>query len=166
MTVFIDKKDWFDKKYGRLLSHEHLLNQPNPDFHQSTFRERELMRQTECFINEVIQVLGTHQTFSLIRKYDATIGWLPTLSIQISDDIQSFEAHPILNTKPELFLKFWHGKNYILGGLTEDGIDCSGFTQRYFQEVHYRILPKNSWDQRKLGQSADFKDLKNHDLVF
>jgi len=66
----------------------------------------------------------------------------------------------------EVCLSQWQGVPYVFGGIGPTGIDCSGFTQRFFWDVYGQQLPKNSWDQRKLGAEVAWEDLQHHDLIF
>lgn len=57
------------------------------------------------------------------------------------------------------------GVNYVYGGTTPAGFDCSGFVQYVFAKQGIS-LPRVSRDQYKLGTSVSFSNLKAGDLVF
>lgn len=129
-------------------------------------KDQDDLRQTELFKDEVIRILGLHDQFSLVMKFDKTIGWIPTQNLEMNLILKDFKLPQTLPTSPLEFFKRWLGTPYVWGGLSSSGIDCSGFTQRYFLEIHGIILPKNSWDQRKLRPSKALSDFQDHDLVF
>ncbi|MEM7548549.1 MAG: C40 family peptidase [Bacteroidota bacterium] len=64
----------------------------------------------------------------------------------------------------EIAKKYLHTP-YQWGGRTPFGIDCSGFIQQIFRISGYN-LPRDAWQQSKLGKSIDFEDLRPGDLAF
>ena len=63
------------------------------------------------------------------------------------------EAKTYLNTK------------YVYGGMSREGVDCSGFTSLAFQIVGIR-LPRSSYDQSLYGKSIELTEVKPGDLLF
>lgn len=61
--------------------------------------------------------------------------------------------------------KQYIGVNYVFGGTTPSGFDCSGFTQYVFAKNGIN-LPRVSRDQYMLGTSVSFSNLQAGDLVF
>jgi cell wall-associated NlpC family hydrolase len=57
------------------------------------------------------------------------------------------------------------GKSYKWGGNGPYSYDCSGFTKEVF-ELNGIEIPRNSWNQAKVGQKVDIKNLQKGDLVF
>ncbi len=57
------------------------------------------------------------------------------------------------------------GTPYKYGGLTEDGLDCSGLVTLAFQSVSLK-LPRVSAEMATVGREIDVRDVKVGDLVF
>ncbi len=60
----------------------------------------------------------------------------------------------------------WGAVRYHRGGLTKQGIDCSGFTCRVFNDALSVALPRTSREQARLGERIDRDDLALGDLLF
>ncbi len=75
-----------------------------------------------------------------------------------------FRLDPIdkILKEAEIFL----GVKYLLGGKSKKGIDCSGLTQMVYKNSFNIILPKHSWDQKKMGRKINLKNIKSGDLIF
>jgi len=57
------------------------------------------------------------------------------------------------------------GKKYVWGATGPNTYDCSGFTQKIYDDLGIK-LPRVSRDQAKQGKLLKFKELKKGDLVF
>lgn len=65
------------------------------------------------------------------------------------------------------FVDKWYGTNYRLGGFSEQGVDCSGFTKMLYQEVYGKELARTSVEQHKNANREKSHELaKEGDLVF
>jgi cell wall-associated NlpC family hydrolase len=62
--------------------------------------------------------------------------------------------------------KKYLGVKYVLGGKSENGIDCSGLVQVAYKNSLGVILPKYSWDQKEMGIKIKLKNVKTGDLIF
>jgi len=64
------------------------------------------------------------------------------------------------------FIINWYGTPYKYGGMNEDGIDCSGFTNILYKEIYKIQLPRVSKDIAENVKRKYTEDLKEGDLVF
>jgi len=60
----------------------------------------------------------------------------------------------------------WKGTPYLFGGLSEKGIDCSGFVKKIFWECNRVQLPRNSREQAEYGRSVRKGELAPGDILF
>lgn len=58
------------------------------------------------------------------------------------------------------------GVSYKLGGMDENGIDCSAYTMLVYKNSIGKALPRSSAEQFKQGIPVEPQDLKFGDLVF
>jgi cell wall-associated NlpC family hydrolase len=60
----------------------------------------------------------------------------------------------------------WIGTPYRMGGEDHNGIDCSGYVNRLYQEVAGQALPRSSGDLWQKGEALGIGNLEPGDLVF
>lgn len=60
----------------------------------------------------------------------------------------------------------WEGVRYKFGGNSRQGIDCSAYMQRVFQDEFAVSLPRSTSEQMKLGARVAKSQLHTGDLVF
>ena len=60
----------------------------------------------------------------------------------------------------------WWGTRYCMGGVTDNCIDCSAFTQIVMREVYQQNLPRTSQEQFNACEKIELEDLREGDLVF
>lgn len=60
----------------------------------------------------------------------------------------------------------WTTVPYRRGGLSEGGIDCSGFTKQVFQDALAIVLPHSARAQSRMGSKIARADLMFGDLIF
>ena len=84
-------------------------------------------------------------------------------------------SHPLVNKstdsghiKKVLYSQFdeWQGVRYQRGGLSQRGIDCSGFVHLTFKSKLGMHLPRTTRMQMMVGREIRKNDLKAGDLIF
>lgn len=60
----------------------------------------------------------------------------------------------------------WKGVRYKMGGLSRNGVDCSGFVYRLYKDGLGIKLPRSTELQSQLGEHVSKSQLKVGDLVF
>lgn len=60
----------------------------------------------------------------------------------------------------------WIKTPHRFGGVTQIGVDCSGFTQHIYQTVYRKKIPRNSHQQYIKSQKVTKNRLREGDLVF
>lgn len=60
----------------------------------------------------------------------------------------------------------WHTTPYKLGGLSKQGVDCSGLVYRTFHSKLGCKIPRTTREQVKIGSKVARKNLRTGDLVF
>lgn len=60
----------------------------------------------------------------------------------------------------------WHGTPYRWGGVSRDGVDCSGFVMNLYQDLFDLPLPRTTTEQVEAGEAAPPDALQAGDLVF
>ena len=63
-------------------------------------------------------------------------------------------------------LRAWHGTPYHYGGMSRQGIDCSGFVYLTYRDLFGKVLPRSTIQQAKIGRSVHRDKLMPGDLLF
>ncbi len=82
--------------------------------------------------------------------------------------LQKFE-NPLVVQNPGLFLisEQWLGTRYRFGGMSYEGIDCSGFVLQILNEVYgVQEFPRNSAEMFRVTDPVNKDELQEGDLVF
>lgn len=70
--------------------------------------------------------------------------------------------------KESLYAQYnqWKNTKYQIGGLSRNGIDCSGFVHVTFKTKLGIVLPRSTEFQVEVGEDVDKNQLRAGDLVF
>lgn len=60
----------------------------------------------------------------------------------------------------------WKGVRYRRGGMSKEGVDCSGFVVLTFRDRFDVVLPRSTRDQAERGVRVRQRSLRSGDLVF
>lgn len=60
----------------------------------------------------------------------------------------------------------WHGTPYRWGGVSREGVDCSGFVMNVYQDVFDLPLPRTTTAQVETGEAVSPEALQAGDLIF
>lgn len=60
----------------------------------------------------------------------------------------------------------WQGTPYRMGGLSKNGVDCSGFVYLTYRSIAGITLPRTTGQQMKIGAEVSPHDLEPGDLLF
>lgn len=78
-------------------------------------------------------------------------------------EVNSNELH---NLSLYQFIDDWNGVSYKLGGITQSGIDCSGFCQQLYANVYQKEIPRTTSAIYKSITRTSKDGLTEGDLVF
>jgi hypothetical protein len=164
--VHIPPETWLPGTYARALKLSDILRNASDAYETLESKEKDSLRQSQIETDEVVRVLGHHERYALIMKSDKVLGWVRSDEIVTDPTLTTFAPAPSLNLSVDDFFASWKGTRYMWGGITHAGIDCSGLTQRFLKDVLNRVIPKNTFDQRRSGTSKSLEDIGNNDLIF
>lgn len=88
-----------------------------------------------------------------------------TVDIPIGKKVDINNSYAVKNKLYSQY-KNWKGVKYRMGGLTKNGIDCSGFVYRTFRSQLGINIPRSTELQSSSGKPIDKNKLKAGDLVF
>jgi hypothetical protein len=151
-------------------------------FVPSTLLNEKIRRRTrtsQVLRGEALRVLLAKDGQLLVQTGDLAMGWIDRKDLILKKDSQRrlwqegvrAEADRLVAVKEggrkaveeaEKFL----GTPYVLGGRSAAGIDCSGLTQVAYKNACGLILPRHSWDQKRMGKGVLLEKAETGDLVF
>jgi lipoprotein Spr len=66
----------------------------------------------------------------------------------------------------EAYIHQWLHTPYKYGGMSKNGIDCSGFSSRVLKDVYHLQIPRTAESQYENGQKVSDSRRRTGDLVF
>ncbi|KKP36492.1 MAG: NLP/P60 family lipoprotein, lipoprotein Spr [Candidatus Peregrinibacteria bacterium GW2011_GWF2_33_10] len=157
--------------HGQALPKEEILNvfkKPLENFEKLSEKAKWRNRQTQIKKNDdPIKLIQKTGQWYFGKLKDKTLGFVhESEMIKVKAKNWQLQAE-VKKISLEEAIKKYHQVPYLLGGTTEQGIDCSGLTQRIYREVYGIELPKHSKDQARKGRKVlNLNKLKVGDLVF
>jgi murein DD-endopeptidase / murein LD-carboxypeptidase len=94
------------------------------------------------------------------------IGCQSTARFRAGGKVPRQQTHSQKNTNLESFVNSWLGVPYKYGGMSRNGIDCSGFSSLAYQSCFNKSIPRVSSDQYNQGTRVSNRNLQAGDLVF
>ena len=73
---------------------------------------------------------------------------------------------PVEQSRLKLIVDSYIGTRYLSGGMSRDGVDCSGFVCLVYKELNGRLLPRSTNTLYNTGNEVQFDSAQPGDLVF
>lgn len=142
--------------------------------------EKEALKKKESFIAKEEKIRSKREkSLAKLRKKSGLDIVEPTTTPVVANEITSLQIkygsklnvtpESITNTKLYEFIEDWEGTQYVLGGETRDGIDCSSFTQRLYIAVYNIYIERTAqkqFDSKLTDQYSGKEFLEEGDLIF
>lgn len=115
--------------------------------------------RNRLFIAGVLVIVAFAGCSSVPERGAPRIGQVPGAKVELDDSAA---------VKENLYAQYneWKNTRYQMGGLSRNGVDCSGFVYMTFKSRLGIILPRSTEFQAQLGESIDKDQLRAGDLVF
>jgi len=108
--------------------------------------------------------IGLKQPIMMVMKHILLI-LMVFMTLSCGHSVSSKNSAEILNQLYQRQVQ-WQGTPYQLGGMSQQGIDCSGFVQLTFAEEFGVPLPRTTEAQAQLSGAVKKDELQTGDLVF
>ncbi len=82
------------------------------------------------------------------------------------ESVSQLEENEAITEALKEYYISWQGTRYTYGGLSHNGVDCSGFTLLTYKELFGQDLPRTVKEQVKEGVKISQASLQPGDLVF
>lgn len=136
-------------------------------------------RASQAARGEILRIVFKKEDQLLVQTSDLTLGWIRRKEVTVKRESMRKEwqkgifaqsgrlillsgSRGDLITEAENFL----GVKYVLGGRSEEGIDCSALTQLAYKNAFDIILPRHSWNQKNVGEEVKIGEALSGDLIF
>ena len=80
--------------------------------------------------------------------------------------ILKVQPSEIKNIALYTFIDEWMGVKYQYGGMTKQGVDCSGFCNQLYKEIYNKEIKRTTKELSKATNKVGKERLKEGDLVF
>ncbi len=139
----------------------------DPDMLMDGDRETQLLQGEKVLIKETsgewIKIEAIEQPeYTHNNKWEGYPGWIhfsvlqrPSIPAKNTDDVKD----------PVKFAASLRGTPYLWGGLTKEGIDCSGLTHLSYRNSR-RVIPRDSHEQWMKARALQPNEMKPGDLIF
>jgi len=140
---------------------------------------RKRIRASQLKEGDVLRVLFQKEDQILGQSGDMTIGWTDIRDVKMGDETarkkwqkgiaaRSGELVAVGKPKGKLIREAerFLGVKYVLGARSEEAIDCSALMQLVYKRALDVILPRHSWDQKKMGVAVELFEAETGDLIF
>lgn len=137
------------------------------------------LRATQAGRGEILRVLAVRDEQLLVQAKDLALGWINRTDVtmkksdmravwRVGKPAASDKLVSVKVPKAEAIraAEKYLGTPYVLGAKSFAGIDCSGLTQLAYEAAFGVILPRHSWDQKKVGRSLGLGEAEAGDLAF
>jgi hypothetical protein len=137
------------------------------------------IRATQALRGEVLRVLLEKDGQFLVQTDDMAMGWAEGKDVELSAAFSEMDWRSGIPAKVDDLIMVkgsscraveaaekHMGARYVLGAKSPGAIDCSGLTQLAYRDAFGIILPRHSWDQKKMGITVSIDLARDGDLVF
>jgi cell wall-associated NlpC family hydrolase len=116
--------------------------------------------------SSISPVTGSTESRSAGAASGTVIENYPALQFKFAI-LENATVEELNNPKLLIFMDYWYGAPYHYGGMSRDGIDCSGFAFLLMSSVYgLASLPRTAKDQYEASRHIGRDELREGDLVF
>jgi cell wall-associated NlpC family hydrolase len=116
--------------------------------------------------SSISPVTGSTESRSAGAASGTVIENYPALQFKFAI-LENATVEELNNPKLLSFMDYWYGAPYHYGGMSRDGIDCSGFAFLLMSSVYgLASLPRTAKDQYEASRHIGRDELQEGDLVF
>jgi cell wall-associated NlpC family hydrolase len=110
---------------------------------------------------EPIAILEEHDGWARVETAYGYPGWVAADAVAATPDTNWLEATV---DQPVAYARSLVGTRYLWGGMTEQGIDCSGLVHMSYRSAG-RLVPRDAYQQEAAGSRVEASALAPGDLV-